>query len=69
MYAMNEKIYIMFGNENSYSGVLDGVEEVGGNRGGEEGGDCPLPLHPTSATNQLIITQSLLCSFQMTKFR
>lgn len=24
MYAMNEKIYIMFENKNSYSGVLDG---------------------------------------------
>lgn len=32
MYAMNEKIYTMFENENSYSGVLDGVEEVEGMR-------------------------------------
>ena len=59
----------MLKNEDSYSGVLDGFKEVSESGGGWWAGDVPLPLHPTSTTNQLTITQSLLYSFQMTKFR
>ena len=62
----------MLKNEDSYSGVLDGFKEI--ERDGRRWcGDVAHPLsftlHPTSTTNQLTITQSLLYSFQMTKFR
>lgn len=59
----------MLKNENGYSGVLDGFKEVRKDGGERRAGDVPSTLHPTSTTNQLTITQSLLYSFQMTKFR